>query len=124
FCDSERFRLKAELHAGMAIMYDYRRMTPKEQAWVVEHRHLHHLPLHSPAHREMNFSNRFLITAACYEHSPLIGESVERMTDCEQGVLQTCKQFASGIFAWCILPNHYHVLVSSDRLKELCKALG
>jgi putative transposase len=105
-------------------MYDYRRMTPKEQARVIEHRRLHHLPLHSPAHWEMGFSNRFLITAACYEHSPVIGRNIERMTNCEQGVLQACKELTSDIFAWCILPNHYHVLVSSSRLKELCKALG
>jgi len=28
------------------------------------------------------------------------------------------------IYAWCILPNHYHVLLASRRIKSLTKELG
>ena len=63
----------------------------------------------------------FIITAACYEHRPNGGE---RIAEFEQDLLAACETFASKIFAWCILTNHYHILVRTDQIKELRKALA
>ena len=105
-------------------MYDYRRMTSAERARVMEYRRLRNLPLHSPPHWAMGFSAQYLITAACFEHAPIIGESPERLSECEKQMLDVCQQHASKIYAWCVLPNHYHVLLGSRRIKTLCQTLG
>lgn len=105
-------------------MYDYRQMTSEERERVMEYRRLRNLPLHSPPHWAMGFSGQYLVTAACFEHAPIIGESPERLTECEEQMLSACQQHASKIYTWCVLPNHYHVLVGSRRIKSLCRALG
>ncbi len=105
-------------------MYDYRKMTPAQRAEVVEYRRRTHRPLHAPPHEDSGRLSRYLITASCYEHQPVIGASPARMTACEEGVLSACRNFGAEVFAWCVLPNHYHLLVKSVRLKELTKELG
>lgn len=105
-------------------MYDYRRMTSVERARVMEYRRLRNLPLHSPPHWAMGFSAQYLVTAACFEHTPIIGKNPERLTECEGQLLAACQRYASKIYAWCVLPNHYHVLLGSRRIKTLCQELG
>lgn len=103
-------------------MYDYRRMTPEDRARVVERRRQLGLPWHSPPH--FDTSSPSIVSAACYEHNPIIGANPERMTECEEEMLSVCAEFCTDIHAWCLLPNHYHILVSSPSVKELCKQLG
>jgi len=105
-------------------MYDYRRMTDNEREGVMQYRRLRNLPLHSPPHWAMGFTQQYLITAACFEHAPVIGKNPERLTECEEQMLASCRQYTANIYAWCVLPNHYHVLVSSQRIKSLCRELG
>jgi putative transposase len=46
------------------------------------------------------------------------------MTECESEVLSICDEVGSHIYAWCILPNHYHVLVKTERVKDLRRKIG
>jgi len=46
------------------------------------------------------------------------------MTQFEADLLEKCNDFCLAIHAWCILPNHYHVVVKSERIKELRHGLG
>jgi len=93
-------------------VYDYRKMTPGQQLEAVEYRRLHEHPLHSPPHMEFHGLRQFFITGTCYEHKHHIGLTHERMTSFEADLLTACEKFAASIYAWCILPNHYHVLVN------------
>lgn len=81
-------------------------------------------PWHSPPHWEYQGLFQFMISSACYEHKHVIGVSPDRMSECEAMLLEVCEQFTTNIYAWCILPNHYHLLVQTDRLKELRSAIG
>jgi len=77
-----------------------------------------------PWHRPPHFGEGgryYLLTAACYEHKPWIGVSPERMSDFSQSLL---KEFQDPPTAWCVLPNHYHVLVHIEDLKSQLKTLG
>jgi len=56
-------------------MYDWRNMTEEEWAEVLEMRRERHLPWHSPPHWKQEGEHRYLISAACYEHVPLIGNN-------------------------------------------------
>ncbi|HEY7181982.1 MAG TPA: hypothetical protein VIC84_11210 [Blastocatellia bacterium] len=80
-------------------MYDYRNMTPEEREEIVAYRRQRHFPWHSPPHWDADFSDRYLVTAACYEHAPIIGQSHERMAECEEGVLAICSEFCKAVFA-------------------------
>ncbi|MBA3515039.1 MAG: transposase [Pyrinomonadaceae bacterium] len=83
-----------------------------------------HLPWHSPPHLDLKGSRQYLISATCYEHLPIIGSNPERMTECEFEVLQICRELCSEIYAWCILPNHYHALVKTEHIEALRSELG
>jgi putative transposase len=105
-------------------MYDYRLMTPEERKEIVEYRRLRHHPWHAPSHGEMGFSHQFFISAACYEHASIIGKNPARMTQCEEQLLTALREYSLKIYAWCVVPNHYHVLVKTEQIKELCHGLG
>jgi putative transposase len=105
-------------------MYDYRRMTPAQRREAVEYRRLRERPWHSPPHWEFQGLLQFMISSAVYEHKHIIGVASKRMTEFEDALLETCNQFSSNVYAWCVLPNHYHVLLQTERLKTLRAAIG
>jgi putative transposase len=105
-------------------MYNYRQLTFEQQREIVEYRKRHGRPWHSPPHWEFSGEKQFLISAACYEHAPIIGVSPERITECEATLLELCEQYPTTLYAWCILPNHYHVLLKTEQTKKLLRELG
>lgn len=105
-------------------MYDYRKMTPEQQREVVEYRQKQQRPFHSPPHWEFQGQRQFIISAACYEHTPVIGKTLSRMTECEAALLAACEKYVTAIYAWCILPNHYHLLIQTDSIKALRHEIG
>jgi putative transposase len=105
-------------------MYDWRKMTESERRAVLAHRQAAELPWHSPPHRKCEGAHGFILAAACYEHAPIIGHSPSRMAACEREILCVCQQSASEVYAWCVLPNHYHVLLRTDRIAGLRWQLG
>ena len=104
-------------------MYDYRKMTPAQRAEIVKQRRARLRPWHSPPHGTTN-GDGYLITATCFEHKSVIGKNPARMTVCEEEVLSRVHKFCTEVHAWCVLPNHYHLLATTIRLKELVKELG
>ena len=99
-------------------------MSAERQSEAVEYRRLHEHPLHSPPHFDYIGLRQFFITGTCYEHQPHIGLNHERMSDFETDLLTACSKFAVSTYAWCVLPNHYHVLVRTDSIDGLRKELG
>lgn len=99
-------------------------MTPAQRHEAVEYRRLRRRPWHSPPHWEFAGVHQFLVSAACFDHKHVIGATPERIAEYESELLEFCSQFATNIYAWCVLPNHYHVLIQTDRLKEFRFGLG
>lgn len=104
-------------------MYRWRTLTDEERAQVLLWRRQREHPLHSPHHLDSG-QRHYLITAACYEHRPHIGHSVERMTAFAGDWLDVLNQHSLRVVAWVILPNHYHALVASRDVLGLLAALG
>ena len=102
-------------------MYSYRNLTTEQQNGVVEYRRQQRRPWHSPPHWNFEGERQFFISGTCFEHAHVIGASHERMTECENDLMEVCGNHASVIYAWCILPNHYHILAKTDRLKSCAK---
>jgi len=103
-------------------MYDYRRMTPEQQQALTAERQRRGYPWHSPPHAHAPEGFR-IITGACYEHRKLLA-SPERLAWFEQELLEAIHGLGSSCAAWCVLPNHYHILVKIDNVRDFSKALG
>ena len=105
-------------------MYYWRRLSESQRKDVLEYRRLQRYPLHTPPHFDVSSDCQFIITATCYEHKKIIGKSPERMTETEKAVLDICHSNGAIIYAWCILLNHYHLLLRTDNIKKVRAALG
>ena len=106
-------------------MYDWRKMSDKECAETLRERKARKQPWHAPPHWEYEGFVRFIVTAACYEHKNIIGSDRNRMAEFENDLLETSRNFGAAVFAWCVMPNHYHILVQTDKIREFqSEALG
>lgn len=105
-------------------MYDWRKMTAREQCQTMAARRLSHRPWHSPPHRFREGVNHYIISAACYEHAPVIGVTPDRMDEFANALEGACDGVVEERFAWCILPNHYHLVVQTCDVERLLRALG
>jgi len=104
-------------------MYEWRRMTPEERKEVLAARQHSGRPWHRPPHFDFG-EGAYLLSAACYQHSPIIGASAERIAEFEQSLLAFLEQHAREVHAWCVLPNHYHALADASNVKGLLAVLG
>lgn len=105
-------------------MYYWRKLTERQRDDVLQYRKHQKLPWHRPPHFDFDGSFTFIVTAACLDHKPIIGKSVNRIGEFETSLLGACRTASEKIFGWCILPNHYHILLRTGRIKELRKAIG
>lgn len=90
---------------------------------MLAERQRHRRSWHGPPHF-VDLAGDFLLTAACYEHRPLIGQSPRRLAAFADDLLATVHEFAADVFAWVVLPNHYHVLTRTPDLGALLHAVG
>ena len=93
-------------------MYNWRQMTLAQRQELLALRRQLQLPWHSPPHREGD-TEHYHLTAACYEHRPIIGTTPERMAGFAQELLALLTGLGCEVRAWCVLPNHYHLLLKT-----------
>jgi putative transposase len=105
-------------------MYRWRRMTPQQRAEVRQERLAHGAPPHSVPHARSDATTYYMITAACYQHARVIGHSSARMCEFESALIFALHESCQQVFAWTVLPNHYHVLVNSRDIAGTLYALG
>ena len=105
-------------------MYEWRKMTPRQRAEVLDLRRRSQSPWHSPPHYVEEGVQFYHLTAACYEHLPIIGKSPERMAGFEANLRETLGLFGNQLCAWCILPNHWHALLQTESLQETIRQVG
>jgi putative transposase len=101
--------------------YEYRKLSPKERGKIIDYRREHNYPLDAPPHLFRN-AGAYLISAANFEHKPIMS-SPNRRTGFETRLLNSIKEITEDLFAWVVLPNHYHVLVSIQSLDDLSVTL-
>ncbi len=109
-------------------MYEWRLMTPGQRSALLSARRLQEKPWHSPPRWRTDSSHsqtqQFHISAACYEHAHIIGTTCSRLDAFSEELLQVAAKACLQIHAWCVLTNHYHLLVETDRLIHLTKQHG
>lgn len=104
-------------------MYEWRSLTRAERMKVLAERKYERRSWHRPPHDDRG-KRAYHLSAACYQHSPFIGTTPERMAEFEQELLANLEEHCSEVHAWCVLPNHYHSLVDCSDIKALSKAVG
>jgi putative transposase len=103
-------------------MYAWRKMTPAMRDDMLNLRKQLGQPWHGPPHgMEKGWHH---IAAACYEHQQILGTSPSRMTAFEKDLMTTLAPVSEGLMAWCVLPNHYHILIQCMNLSAVRQALG
>ena len=108
-------------------MYQWRTLSDPERAEILASRQRNRWPAHSPPRWKQHSngtSDCFHLTAACYEHAPLIGHTTARIDAFVGELLGTCRTHGTELAAWCVLPNHYHLLLKTSDLASLTRTLG
>ena len=103
------------------MAYEYRKMTPEQRAEVLRRRQEAGYPLHAPPH-PFREAGRYLITAANFEHAPIMALP-ERSTDFESRLLAAMEAIRAEVYAWVVIPTHYHVLLGIETLDLVSAAL-
>jgi len=91
-------------------MYNWLKMTAAQREETLRDRQEHHVPWHSPPHFGVEH-NVYLLTAACYDHKPLM-KTAARRDEWEIALLDMFEKAEADVRAWVILPNHWHVLAT------------
>ncbi len=104
-------------------MYTWHKLSAGEREQLVNTRRERGYPWHSPPHLNSN-SQFYHLSAACYRHQSFIGFSLQRMQAFSHSLLDFLRQDDMKLFAWCLLPNHYHLLIQCEKLLELSKSIG
>jgi len=104
------------------MSYTWRHLTPQDRADLLRIRQLSGQPWHGPPHGLE--SHWYHLSASCYEHKELIGATPERLTEFEQEMLRCAASTCQKVSAWCVLPNHYHLLVQCRDVAECRRTLG
>jgi putative transposase len=103
-------------------MYHYRHLTPEQKRAIVAQRKERGFPWHAPPHPDASGEYR-IVTAACFEHQPILN-SDDRLNWFSNELQTTLKTLGTPCAAWCVLPNHYHVLVRIIDIREFTEGLG
>jgi putative transposase len=104
-------------------VYLWRKLNPKKRNELLSWRKKQGYPWHSPPHLAVP-KTRYHITAACDEHRSHIGFSEDRIQAFCTVLLETLVSSGASVNAWCVLPNHYHALVTSHTILKALAALG
>jgi len=107
----------------VTTMYNWRSMTPEQREYVLRLRKTRRYPWHSPPHNPQGETKRFHVFVACYEHNPVIGLNADRLGTFESTLVDVVRA-ETELHAWAVLPNHYHLLVTSEDIHGLRAELG
>ena len=104
--------------------YIWRKASDKQRKELLAWRQKQGHPWHSPPHRPSEHFH-YHVTAACYEHRAYIGLSLARMDAFSRELVAVSRDDAQEyVVAWCVLPNHYHLLLATADILGFLGRLG
>ena len=105
-------------------MYRWRTWTQEQRQTILKERQQRGNPFHSPPRKVSGETSLYLITAACFEHRPIIGHPECRLNQFSTRLCDLAIDSCNQVFAWVVLPNHYHFLAQITELNLLFSELG
>ncbi|MDP6523821.1 MAG: transposase [Kiritimatiellia bacterium] len=103
-------------------MYSFRKMTKAERKEAIAYRLAMKHPLHAPPHFD-DCARTYLLSGANYMHERIMGEADRQKEFQDKLLCQMANKVDAEVFAWCVLPNHWHLLARVD-LGPAAKAIG
>jgi putative transposase len=101
--------------------YEYQKLSLKEREEIIRYRSERGYPFHAPPH-PFRDNGAYLISAANFEHQAIM-RSPNRRTEFEISLLNSIKEITEDLFAWVVLPNHYHFLIAVQSLNTVSSVL-
>ncbi len=102
-------------------MYNWRKYNDETKVDILRIRKQENLPWHSPPH--FDGCGLYHLSASNYEHQNIIGKDIQRLNNFSELLLDFLPALGT-LKAWCVLPNHYHLLMRIEDLKDAAKELG
>ncbi len=102
-------------------MYEYRKLNKIEKKEILRHRKERGFPFHSPPHFKKE-AGIYLITAAIYEHKPILLDPIRRNYFLEY-FFCLAAEIKIKPHAWVILPNHYHFMTKVENFNPIQKLI-
>jgi putative transposase len=93
-------------------MYAYRQATLTQREELLSERQCRRWPWHAPPHFA-DGENLYLLTAACYDHRPLLASGARR-DEFLTALFDLVSSMEGDLRAWVVLPNHYHMVARVD----------
>jgi putative transposase len=103
-------------------MYEYRNWTARQREEALAERKQRGYPRHGPPHIDASGHWR-IVTGACYEHAIMLPTAM-RLAWFEDELLRHIQNQRVPCAAWVVLPNHYHILVKIDDMKQFSRTQG
>jgi putative transposase len=94
--------------------HEYRKLSDEQRQALVQQRRSQGFPLHGPPHPYQG-PGRYLLTGTNFDHAPLMA-APERRSEIEAKLLAQLEGLGAEVYAWVVLPNHYHVLTAVAHL--------
>jgi putative transposase len=108
----------------MPARYIWRQLTPEQQQRLLTWRQDNRRPWHSPPHRP-NFGHvTFLVHPLVTGMSRTLAFHQSEWIPSRLICSKLCASKARQVATWCILPNHYHLLLQSENILKLLHHLG
>jgi REP element-mobilizing transposase RayT len=88
-------------------------MTKAQQKEAIAYRLAMKHPLHAPPHFN-DCARTYLLSGANYMHAKIMRKTERQREFQEKLLCQMAKKIDAEVFAWCVLPNHWHLLARVD----------
>ncbi|MEX0331174.1 MAG: transposase [Puniceicoccaceae bacterium] len=105
-------------------MYAWQKLDVSERRKVLKEWMHKGQPAHDLPHFTDGIAGIFFLTGANYQHQPVLGSSNERMGTFTENLLSEVIRADFVLEAFCVLPNHYHLLVEGNDIAALRLTLG
>jgi putative transposase len=105
-------------------MYDWRKMDEQMRRMTLEKRREAQFPAHDLPHFDDTKAEYYSVTGTNYEHVPILGKNSSRMSAFADRLEGTLIQWNIEIEAWCLMRNHYHLLLHGESAALIRRLLG
>ena len=105
-------------------MYNWRKMTSAQRSQEQLKRRMRDYPMHSPPHFIRSDRACYHLCAANFEHRPIIGAAPGRLASFSTSLCALCSDKDNFLHTWCVLPNHWHLLIQCDNFRKMLVAIG
>ena len=81
-------------------------------------------PAHDLPHFDDSATDTYSVTGTNFEHVPILGKNPSRLSEFADRLQETLIAGKVEIEAWCLMRNHYHLLLRGENAGDIRRRLG